>query len=230
MEVKKSKHVQLENKRGTWLLMGIIVVLAFLFVAFEWAQYDKEINYEARVVDPIFTGDMIPITFPTITPPPPPPASTVIADIIEVVTNDVEVSETEVPDSEDNNNPVMIDYTPGDFTGGEASEVEEVEIFTVVEAMPEFPGGDAALLAYMKNNMKYPSIPQEQGIQGRVIIQFIVDKDGTITDPTVVRGVDPYLDKEAMRVIKGMPKWTPGMQRKVPVRVKYTLPVTFRLQ
>ena len=96
--------------------------------------------------------------------------------------------------------------------------------------MPEFPGGTAALMKYLSGNIKYPTISQETGSQGKVIVQFVVDKDGTITNPEVVRGVDPYLDKEAVRVISSMPKWKPGVQNGKKVRVKYTVPVMFRLQ
>ena len=95
--------------------------------------------------------------------------------------------------------------------------------------MPTFPGGEAALLQYIGKNMKYPVIAQENGIQGRVIVSFVIEKDGHVADVTVVRGVDPALDKEAIRVVSAMPRWRPGEQRGKPVRVKYTLPVTFRL-
>ena len=104
-------------------------------------------------------------------------------------------------------------------------------IFEVVEHMPEFPdGGMSALMEYLSKNIKYPTIAQENGTQGRVTVQFVVNKDGSIVDAKVIRGVDPYLDKEALRVIGTMPKWKPGMQRGKPVRVKYTVPVMFRLQ
>jgi len=96
--------------------------------------------------------------------------------------------------------------------------------------MPSFPGGDADLFKFLSNNVKYPVIAQENGIQGRVICQFVVNKDGSIVDVEVVRAVDPSLDKEAIRVIKSMPNWTPGKQRGKSVRVKYTLPVNFKLQ
>lgn len=109
-------------------------------------------------------------------------------------------------------------------------EVEDQTVFQVVEKMPEFPGGMAACLKFVSNNIKYPTISQENGVQGKVIVQFVVNKDGSIVDPVVVRSVDPYLDKEALRVISMMPKWSPCMQRGKPVRVKYTVPVTFRLQ
>ncbi|WP_336526233.1 energy transducer TonB, partial [Bacteroides acidifaciens] len=99
-----------------------------------------------------------------------------------------------------------------------------------VEIMPDFPGGMAALMKYLGTNIKYPTISQEMGSAGKVIVQFVVDKDGTITNPAVVRGVDAYLDKEAIRVISSMPKWKPGVQNGKKVRVKYTVPVVFRLQ
>ena len=107
-------------------------------------------------------------------------------------------------------------------------EVEKV--FEVVEQMPSFPGGDKALLEYLSNNIKYPVVAQENGVQGRVVVSFVVEKDGSITDVKVVRSVDPSLDKEAARVVKSMPRWIPGKQNGSAVRVKYTVPVTFRLQ
>ena len=112
----------------------------------------------------------------------------------------------------------------------EEEEPEEQTIFEVVENMPDFPGGQAALMQYLAKNIKYPTIAQENGTQGRVIVQFVVNRDGSIVDAKVVRSVDPYLDKEALRVINTMPKWKPGMQRGKPVRVKFTVPVMFRLQ
>ena len=112
----------------------------------------------------------------------------------------------------------------------EAEEVAEDVIHEHVEIMPDFPGGMAALMKYLGTNIKYPTISQEMGSAGKVIVQFVVDKDGTITNPAVVRGVDAYLDKEAIRVISSMPKWKPGVQNGKKVRVKYTVPVVFRLQ
>lgn len=109
---------------------------------------------------------------------------------------------------------------------------EEVtqKIFEVVEQMPSFPGGDAALLSWLKDNLRYPVVAQENGVQGRVIVSFVVERDGSITDVQVARSKDPSLDKEAVRVVKSMPKWNPGKQNGSTVRVKYNLPVNFRLQ
>lgn len=106
---------------------------------------------------------------------------------------------------------------------------KENDIFQVVETMPEFPGGTEELINWLQKNLKYPAKAAENDVQGRVIVQFVIDQDGSITDPKVIRSVDPYLDKEAIRVVKAMPKWKPGTQRGKPVRVKFTLPVQFRL-
>lgn len=108
--------------------------------------------------------------------------------------------------------------------------VEETKIFTVVEQMPMYPGGDAALMGYLRDNIHYPTVAAENGVQGRVVVGFVVERDGSITDVKILRGVDPSLDREAMRVVKSMPKWTPGKQNGSAVRVKYQVPVSFRLQ
>ncbi len=108
--------------------------------------------------------------------------------------------------------------------------VEETKVFDVVEQMPSFKGGDAALMEWLNKNIKYPVVAEENGIQGRVVATFVVERDGSITDVKIVKSVDPSLDKEAVRVLKSMPKWIPGRQNGQPVRVKYTVPVTFRLQ
>ena len=112
----------------------------------------------------------------------------------------------------------------------EPPKVEETKVFDVVEEMPQFPGGQAALLEYLAKNIKYPVVAEENGIQGRVIVTFVVERDGSITDVKVVKSVDPSLDKEASRVVKAMPKWQPGKQNGSAVRVKYTVPVQFKLQ
>ena len=109
-------------------------------------------------------------------------------------------------------------------------KVEEQKVFDVVEQMPEFPGGQAALLKWISDHIKYPAVAEENGIQGRVVATFVVERDGSVTDVKVARGIDPSLDKEAVRVLKMMPKWNPGKQNGSAVRVKYTVPVTFRLQ
>ena len=228
MEVKKSPKADLEGRKSTWLLIGYVVVLAFMFVAFEWSRRDVKIDVSQTVSDIVFEEEIIPITETPEQQAPPPPEAPKVAELLEIVDNKEEVQETTQVMNEDHVAKVDVTYKPPQAVVEE--EPEEQVIFDVVESMPEFPGGQAALMQYLAKNIKYPTISQENGTQGRVIVQFVVNKDGGIVDAKVVRSVDPYLDKEALRVVGTMPKWTPGKQRNKPVRVKYTLPVMFRLQ
>ena len=227
MEVKKSPKADLEGKKSTWLLVGYVVVLAFMFVAFEWTQRDVKIDTSQAVADVVFEEEIIPITETPEQATPPPPEAPKVAELLEIVDDKAEIDETTTIINEDNVAPVEVKYVPVQVV---EEEPEEQTIFEVVENMPDFPGGQAALMQYLAKNIKYPTIAQENGTQGRVIVQFVVNKDGSIVDAKVVRSVDPYLDKEALRVINTMPKWKPGMQRGKPVRVKFTVPVMFRLQ
>ncbi|NDV82419.1 energy transducer TonB [Bacteroides sp. 51] len=227
MEVKKSPKADLEGKKSTWMLIGYVIVLAFMFVAFEWTERDKVIDTSQALVDVVFEEEIIPITQQENTPPPPPPEVPSVAEVLEIVDDKADVQETAIASTEDVGEKVEVKYVP---VVVEEEEPEEQTIFEVVENMPEFPGGNAALMQFLSKNIKYPTIAQENGTQGRVIVQFVVNRDGSVVDPVVVRSVDPYLDKEALRVIGQMPKWKPGMQRGKAVRVKYTVPVMFRLQ
>ena len=227
MEVKKSKSANLENKKGTWVLMGLVTVFALLFVAFEWTQHEKK--YDGDILDAgdiILEEEVIPITMPEKKTVPPPPQAVSQAEVLNIVEDDAEIEETTLVSNEDQ--AVFVEVSEDTQVIVEEVE-EEQEIFQVVENMPEFPGGTQALLQYLKKNIKYPTICQEQGIQGRVVVQFVVNKDGSIVDPEVIKPVNPYLDKEALRVVSTMPKWKPGEQRGKPVRVKFTLPVQFKL-
>ena len=228
METKKTPKANLENKRPTWLLVGYVVVLAFMFVAFEWTR-DIKIDTSGRIVENVFEQDMeIPLTRQPEVTPPPPPQVTPINDVLTIIDDDDTAEETNFASSEETGEDVVIKHIP--VTVDEEVVVED-DIFVIVEENPQFPdGGTAGLLQYLGKNIKYPTIPQENGTQGRVTVQFVVNKDGSIVDVKVIRGVDPYLDKEAVRVISTMPKWIPGKQRGVPVRCKFTVPVTFKLQ
>ena len=227
MEIKKSPKADLEGKKTTNLFIGAIMVLAVLFVGFEWSERDRKVVTDSGIVDPVFEEEIIPITEqeqPQQAPPPPqaPPAE----EVFNIIENDSQVEESTIQASDDTQAAVEVKYTPVEV---EEEEVDEQQIFQVVEENPEFPGGMKECMKFLSNNIKYPQISQENGVQGRVIVQFVVNADGTIVDPVVVRGVDPYLDKEALRVIKLMPKWKPGKQRGKAVRVRYTQPVLFRL-
>ena len=227
MEIKKSERADLERGKGTSLLIGFVIALGVMFVALEWTQREVEDNselYTARDVS--LNEEMIPITLPEKKTVPPPPAAVTKAEIIEIVEDDADIEEDIMASTEDNVEWVDIDEY--DVVTVEP-EPEEEEIFMVVEDQPEFPGGTAALLEYLRKNIKYPAICRENNIQGRVLVTFIVNKDGAIVEPEVVKSVNPSLDKEALRVISTMPNWKPGSQRGKPVRVKYTVPVNFRL-
>ena len=197
-----------------------------MFVAFEWTKRDIKIDTSQAITDLVFEEEIIPITEQPEQVAPPPPEAPSIAETLTIVDDDADVEETTIATSEETNQAVEIKYVP---VAVEEEEPEEQTIFEVVEQMPEFPnGGMAGLMQYLSKNIKYPTIAQENGTQGRVTVQFVVNRDGSIVDAKVLRGVDPYLDKEAIRVISSMPKWKPGMQRGKAVRVKYTVPVMFR--
>ena len=226
MQLKKSQKASLEDKKVVYVLMGFVFVLSLCYVALEWTE--KEVTkYEVADMEFTFEEEVeIQQTTQETTPPPPPPPVQEV-EVLNVVEDDVETESIEINTEDDKDVEVVI-AAPVEAP---VEEEEEEVVFVVVETMPEFPGGQQALFKYLSENVKYPVIPQENGIQGRVICQFVVNKDGSIVDVEVVRsGGDASLDKEAVRVIKSMPKWKPGKQRGKAVRVKYTVPVNFRLQ
>ena len=227
-EVKKSPKANLEVHRNTFILMGLVVGLSLLFFAFEWSTQTRKLD-EAVLVQDVLAEEEIEITRREPTPPPPPPPpEPETPEIIEVVEEKVE-TKLEIKTEDDQSQRQMQTYVPPPPPKPKQEEVTE-EIFVVVEDQPLFPGGNAAMMKFLSDNIKYPVIAQENNIQGRVICNFVVEKDGSITDVQVVRGVDPSLDREAVRVIQQMPRWKPGKQRGQAVRVRFTLPVVFRLQ
>ncbi|MBQ7383025.1 MAG: energy transducer TonB [Paludibacteraceae bacterium] len=225
MQVKKSEKASLEKDKLVYVLMGLVFVLSLVYVALEWTE--KEVTkYEVTDTEFLFEEEVEIQQTSQETPPPPPPPAVQEVEVLNVVEDNVETESIEV-NTEETEQEVVI-AAPVEAP---VEEEEEEVVFVVVESMPEFPGGQQALFKYLSENVKYPVIAQENGIQGRVICQFVVNKDGSIVDVEVVRsGGDPSLDKEAVRVIKSMPKWKPGKQRGKAVRVKYTVPVNFKLQ
>lgn len=231
MEVKKSPKADLEGGIGMSILMGMIVGLAVLFVGFEWGTKDVQVVSADEGVADIIAEEEIEITRPENTPPPPPPPpAPAIAEELNIVEDDVELEQQDIVSSEDDATAAQQETFVAPVVEEEEEEESAQQIFTVVEKQPEFPGGTAELFKYLSKAIKYPVIAQENGIQGRVVCSFVVNRDGSIVDIQVMRGVDPSLDKEAIRVISEMPKWKPGEQRGKPVRVRFILPVQFRLQ
>ncbi|HLV32699.1 MAG TPA: energy transducer TonB [Chitinispirillaceae bacterium] len=228
MEVKKSPKADLENKRNVFLLLGLVVALGFILAAFEYKVSPKKTESLGQVQMQEIEEEIIPITREQQVQPPPPPPPAVV-EVLNIVDDEVEIEdELQIEDTEVTED-MIIDVAPVVQTKQEVEE-EDTQVFFIVEEMPEFPGGEAALRQFIAQSVKYPVIAQENGIQGRVYVTFVVDADGSISDPRVARGVDPSLDKEALRVVSLLPKWKPGKQRGKPVRVSYTVPINFQLQ
>ena len=198
-----------------------------MLVAFEWKSYDKNIvEVASRQVENI-AEEIIPITEQKVKPPPPAPVQQVVK--INIVEDDVEVDDNLEIDAEADQNTEVEEYI-APVKQDEEESAEEAQIFMVVESMPEFPGGEPALYKFLGENIKYPQMAKESGIQGRVFVTFVVEKNGSVTDVRVLRGIGGGCDEEAIRVVQNMPKWTPGKQRGKSVRVQYNLPVKFTLQ
>lgn len=236
MEIKKSKKADLEGQKSTSMLIGYIFALGAIFAAFEWTTRDyKETDPVIYAAYAQMEEEVPPVTQPIFqTAPPPPQEAPQVAEILDIVDDDEEIEEEEIQSSEDTNEAITgpVAQTSGPvMTGPTVVELtDEDEIFDVVEHMPEFPGGTDALLKYLGKNIKYPRRAQEQGIRGTCVIEFVVNRDGSVVDPKVLRPLEPECDAEALRVVRAMPKWKPGMQRNKPVRVKYTVPIQFKIQ
>ena len=228
MEIKKSPKADLENKKGLFTEIGLAVVLACTLVAVDFS-FKAAYIYVASLPDEVVVEEeMVPVTTQDAIKPPPPPPPPKMAEVLNIVTDDTDISdELEVLDTE------ATEETEIEFREVVAEEeAEEVsdEVFVIVEQMPVFPGGDAQLRKYLAESVKYPVIAAENGIQGRVFVSFVVNQKGEVTNVKVARPFDPNLDKEAVRVVQSMPKWAPGMQRGKPVKVSYTVPINFVLQ
>ena len=227
MEIKKSPKADLEGKKGLFFEIGLALALAVLLFAFEWKSSAGEVSTFQTVPEEQVEEEIIPITQQMLKPPPPPPPAPKLTDLMEIVDDASTIDEDlEILDAEDDseNKPVE---NPSDFGEYGDEETGDDDIFQIVEDVPTFPFGDVS--KWIAKNVKYPQIAAENNIQGKVFMNFVLEKDGSITDVKVLRGVDPALDKEAIRVIKSMPKWKPGKQRGKPVRVSFNLPITFTL-
>lgn len=229
METIKSHNADLENKKFIFREIGLIIALMLVFLAFNLKSHDKAtIDLEVRNSDNI-TEEIIPITIQEIKQPPPPPATKSV--VINIVENTVEVENDIEINADADQETYVPDYTPTFNIEEEEEEIiEDEEIFVVVETMPSFPGGMNKLMEYLQNNLRYPQLAKELNIQGRVFLTFVIEKDGSVTDTKLLRGIGGGCDEEAIRVVNNMPKWIPGSQRNKPVRVQYNLPINFMLK
>lgn len=228
MEIKKSPKADLESKKLTFTLVGLVIALFVIWRVFEFKSYDKRTLDDLQRTVEVIEEEMVEITKqeqPKVQPPAPKPQVTQI----QVVEDDVEVEDEIDINAEVSQEEVIeeYDYQPQEI---EEEEIVEAEIFIVVEEMPQFPGGDAKLYEYIQKNLKYPMMARESDIQGRVFVNFVVEPDGSISKVNVMRGIGGGCDEEAVRVIESMPKWKPGKQRGSAVRVSYTVPIIFKLQ
>ncbi len=229
MELKKSPKVDLESKKNVYFMIGLVVSLGIILLAFEWTAKPSKADSLGSINALDVEEEIIPITREQEIKPPPPPPPPKVIEVLNIVDDEADIDDDlQIEDSEADDN-TLINVTPV-ISAKEEEEEEETQVFFIVEDMPEFPGGEMALRTYIANAIKYPVIAQENGIQGKVYVTFVVSKDGSVTNASIARGVDPSLDKEALRVVNSLPKWKPGKQRGKPVNVSYTVPINFVLQ
>lgn len=229
MEIKKTPKANLENKRLLFVEIGFVVALAAVLGAFEWSSKEKKAETLVAENQELIEEEIIPITQETPPPPPEAPKIPILSDQIDIIDDNIKVDNDiiSLDDSDD------MGFEIQDYIEEAVEEVVEEEAipFQLVEKKPSFNGGDANEFSkWVNERLNYPEIAKENGVQGRVMLQFTVNADGSVSNVKVLRGVDPSLDKEAVRVVSSSPKWTPGKQRDRNVKVTYTFPVIFQLR
>jgi protein TonB len=227
MELKKSKKADLENKKGIFLQIGLVIVLGLILAAFEWSSRPNMESTLGELADMDLEEEIIPITRQQDVKPPPPPPPPKVADVLMIVEDDVEIEDELIIEDAEADQNMEIEIVEFE----EEEEVAEEEVFFIVEDMPSFQGkGQEGFRSWIAKNLRYPEIAAENGISGKVYVQFAVNSKGQVVDAVVVRGVDPALDKEASRVVMASPNWSPGKQRGKAVKVQFTFPINFVLQ
>ena len=229
MEIKKSEKASLENKKLLFTEIGLVVSLAIVLFAFEWTSKETETAILEDTTEILVEEEIISTQMDTPPPPPAAPKIPVLSDQIDIVDDEIEIEDDMFMNLEDDAN---LGVEIMDYVEVEEEVVEEEAIpFQLVEEKPSFQGGDANQFSkWVNSRLVYPEIAKENGVSGRVTLQFTVEKDGSVTKVRVLRGVDPSLDKEAVRVVSMSPKWKPGKQRDRAVPVTYTFPVIFQLR
>ncbi|WP_127136538.1 energy transducer TonB [Flagellimonas oceanensis] len=234
MEPKKNPKADVGRNSALYFVIGLAAVLALVYGAMEWKKYDKANDYDISMNVEDQLDEEVPMTEQIKTPPPPPPPAA--PEVIEVVEDEEEVEETVIESTETSQEEEVVEI--------EEVVVEEVEEdisvpFAVIEDVPVFPGCEGAsdkkacfqemMQKHIRKNFRYPEIAQEMGVQGRVSVIFVIQKDGSIGNIRM-RGPDKNLEAEALRIIEKLPKMTPGKQRGRPVKVPFSIPITFKLQ
>jgi protein TonB len=228
MELKKSEKADLESKKGIFFQIGLIFAMSVMLVAFEWKSYDtKDISTYSNQRINNEVEEMVQITQQNTPPPPPaPPPPSIVLNIVE---NTAQINDDISINAEADESTQVDEYKTPVPLQEEETEVQEQEVFLVVENAPAFPGGDGARMKFLQDNIKYPVMAKESGIQGTVYVTFVVERSGSVTDVKILRGIGGGCDEEAVRVVKNMPKWEPGKQRGKPVRVQFNMPIKFTL-
>ena len=230
MEIKKTEKASMENKRFLFTEIGMVIALLIVWGAFSYTSKEKKVATLEADQTVVEVEDMVPITEETPPPPEAAPKIPILSDQIDIVDDNIKVDDSMFQNIEDSNEGFEImDYIE---SAPEEETIEEEAIpFQLVEEKPSFNGGDANEFSkWVNSRLVYPEIAKENGVQGRVTLQFTVNADGTVSNVKVLRGVDSSLDKEAVRVVSSSPKWKPGKQRDRAVKVTYTFPVIFQLR
>lgn len=228
MELKKNDKADLEKRKGVFFQLGLVITISLLLIAFEWTSSGLNKNqYETGEGDAI-DEEIIPVTRQEKPEPKIPPKPPKVAEVLNIVEDDVIIENELMLDDLESDQDEEVQMLDFDVEG---EEQEEAEIFFIVEDMPDFKGkGLNGFRNWVMKNLEYPEIAAENGISGTVYVTFVVEPTGLVNKVTIVRGVDPALNKEAVRVVKTSPKWTPGKQRGKAVRVAFTFPIKFVLQ
>ncbi len=234
MEPKKNPKADINRNSGLYFAIGLAFTMFVVWRALEWKKYDEVVNYDIALNVEDQLDEEVPMTEQIKTPPPPPPPAA--PEVIEVVEDEEEVEETVIESTETSQEEEVIEI--------EEVEVEEIDEdisvpFAVIEDVPVFPGCEGAsdkkacfqqqMQKHIRKHFRYPEIAQEMGVQGRVNVMFVIQKDGSISGIRM-RGPDKNLEAEALRIIELLPNMTPGKQRGRPVKVPFSIPITFRLQ
>ena len=230
MEIKKSEKASMDNKRFLFTEIGMVIALLIVWGAFRYTSREKKVATLEADQTVVEVEDMVPITEETPPPPEAAPKIPILSDQIDIVDDNIKVDDSMFQNIEDSNEGFEImDYIE---SAPEEETIEEEAIpFQLVEEKPSFNGGDANEFSkWVNSRLVYPEIAKENGVQGRVTLQFTVNADGSVSNVKVLRGVDSSLDKEAVRVVSSSPKWKPGKQRDRAVKVTYTFPVIFQLR
>ena len=223
MELKKNPRADLRQYAGLFFETGLVVALCATLAAFNYTNHERNRMVFSDIENIDIDEVMIPITRQVEMTPPPAPAK--VAEVITIIEDDSDFNEDFNVDDVEATQETMIAF----IERPDEAEENETEIFITAEVMPTFPGGLAALYKHIAANVKYPESARENSLSGKVYVQFVINQKGEVENAVIYRGIDPLLDREAIRVVQSLPRWNPGTQRGKPVKVQFTMPINFQL-